>query len=244
MNNCKVIATYFGERRFWPSGYEETTKLLYEVFANESDTEAGVEYDVIVVNHLTDNEELNNKAKEFLAMFDNSVTTHGATQILHRPYDNGIGGSFKSFHYAFNTKPFDDYKFWAFTEDDVLLIAKDWFKKSIEQLKKDKTVSYVCMSKSNKKSLPCHCHSGAGVTHVDFLNKVFNKNGGLLYSKEPKPKDPKLLKQWYRKFELDGEVAFTNSFEEFGQLQDIQLSEPVVKIYQKKEPEFSYKHNL
>ena len=56
--NCKVIATYFGPRRYFPKDIKDTSNLIMEVIDNEINIDPGVNLDVILVNHYFENDDV------------------------------------------------------------------------------------------------------------------------------------------------------------------------------------------
>ena len=49
--NCKVIATYFGPRRYFPRNAKDTINLIREVVDTDINIDPGVDLDVILFNH-------------------------------------------------------------------------------------------------------------------------------------------------------------------------------------------------
>lgn len=248
MINCKVISTYFGPRRFYPCDKNDTKKLLEEVFENELKIDPGVDLDVILVNHDFGDEDVNS----FLQNFNDKKIYRGTFKVINRPWDDGIGGSFKSFNCAFETFR-NNYENWFFTEDDILTISNNYYKKCLEQIEKSDKIAFIgCNRSVHEENIPKHCHSGCGLTKKKYLNELFEKNGRLPFSKQKMPieiqnnikagdRDSFLknenLKDWYRGFEINGEVAFTNEYVKMGyEIAELISEEPVVKIYQKNEP--------
>lgn len=70
---CKVIATYFGERRLYPKGYQETKDMWNEILRLEETVEPGDAIDTVVVLH--DNGD--KRAVEFLKSIENRPTKFG-----------------------------------------------------------------------------------------------------------------------------------------------------------------------
>jgi len=248
MKSCRVISTYFGPRRK-NVGFSDTISTLKEVIKLEQNDTSGVEKDTIIVNH--DFGDI--MGKKFLDTIDGTKTKDGIFKILHRPFDNGIGGSFCSFNYAYE-KFRNDYEYWFFNEDDVVVVKENYMTQIINQLKSDSTIAFICAQRETQTiqdgyiiktgAYEPHAHGGTGGTHVKFLNECYDKYGKLPYSEMPMTDDMILAikdgdssafnsqyaRDWYRSFEIDGEIRFTNVYiKDFGyNLQNIISDEPVV----------------
>jgi hypothetical protein len=236
-----------------PSGPQETISLLSRILDQDTRIDAGRPLDTIFVNH--DVSEVLPEARagrEWLDARNGQPTRSGIIRVLHRPWARGIGGSFASFNFAFKALR-DRYEYWFFTEDDVMPIANGYYAQAVRQLQTNKRVAYVCAwryERLDMKALAPHCHGGCGATHISFLNRIYHERGSLPFSPLPMPgavlwglqegQDNKAsqseVEEWYRRFEQDGEVAFTNAFVQQGYaLEDIKIREPVVECYGKPE---------
>jgi hypothetical protein len=114
MDRCvKIICCYFGDRRNihnTPANIIDFIKINIE---NEINIDNGINTDVILVN----NDVGNIEANEFLNTYDGLKTKNG--KIIVEARENK-GGSFGSYYYSF-LKYKDDYDYWFFCEDDVLI---------------------------------------------------------------------------------------------------------------------------
>jgi hypothetical protein len=247
--NCKVIATYFGPRRYFPRDVKDTINLIREVVNNEIEIDPGVNLDVILVNH----DFGNNEVTDFLNSLEGTKLNRGNLIVINRPWENGTGMSYSSYNYAFE-KYRNDYDYWFFTEDDVITILPDYYKISKDQLLSDGMNAFIgCHRCMLEDSVPVHAHSGCGLTSKEFLEKaITNNNGTLPYSKLPMPTDVSdlvrnmdrdgflrstSLREWYRSAEIDGEIAFTNIYNRMGfNIENIETDLPVVKVYQQDSP--------
>lgn len=247
--NCKVIATYFGPRRYFPRGIDDTINLINEVVENEINIDPGVDLDVIIVNHDFENK----KVTDFLNSINGTKINRGNLIVLNRPWENGIGMSYASYDYAFK-KYSKDYDYWFFTEDDVITILPDYYKISKNQLLSNENNAFIgCHRCILEPHVPLHAHSGCGLTSKYILEKAISKNNGTLpYSKLPMPLEVSnyvkdldrdrfleshLLKEWYRSAEIEGEIAFTNIYDQMGlYIKNIETDNPVVKVYQQDLP--------
>ena len=73
---------------------------------------------------------------------DNLKTYCGRVRVLHRKWDRGEGMCMASYEYAF--KRFKkEYDYWFFHEDDYKIIEKNYYKKGVELLDKEKDIAFV-----------------------------------------------------------------------------------------------------
>ena len=222
MKNCRVIATYFGPRRRSVNS-SHTFSMMGQIIEDEKNISSGVKKDTIIVNHDTGNEE----GRKFLDKINGKKTKDGKFIVLHRPFDQGIGGSFGSFNWAFE-KFRKKYEYWIFNEDDYYIRPTNYFKRAISQLEADKKVAYICFyrEKALSETRPLHCHGGCGATHIRFLEEAYKVDDRLPYSIMPMAEgqytdilDGKSTSpgpEWYDKFEKEGEIAFTNIYDQLG----------------------------
>ena len=251
--SCKVISTYFGPRRTnivygdtrsqidKTSNTQSTINLLEGVVSLERELYSGVFNDTIIVNHDISTENGDRKPLEYLERIDGTPTRSGVIKVLNRPWEQGIGASFKSFSEAFSTY-MDQYKYWFFTEDNVIQQKGGYFKRAVSQLDSDPTVGFVCgyrYTSVENNPHPCpHCHGGCGASTREHLMKLYCKYGHLPYSPHPRENvnDQSsfnvLSAQWYRALEEEGEVMFTHKFLSEGlRIVDIDFEEPFCSYY-------------
>ena len=169
--NCKVVATYFGERRTYPRNMNEAKIVFSKLITNEITLNPGVnQLDTIIVNHDCGNIEAN----EYLNSLDGKKTYSGKIKIVHRPWNNGIGMSFASFNYAFE-KFRDDYDYWFFQEDDYKVIYENYYSEGIEILNKNPKLAYLGYDRQyhTKEDFESFIHHYTNqVTDMIRLNKV------------------------------------------------------------------------
>ncbi|NIQ15038.1 MAG: hypothetical protein GTO02_11805 [Candidatus Dadabacteria bacterium] len=191
MKNIKVIATYFGPRRRYPYMIDETIELLREVVALEQILDKGACCDTVIVNHdVTPLLKDGQKAINYLNSIDRIATKNGTLKILNRDWNQGIGGSFGSFSYAFG-KLKNQYEYWFFTEDNVVQVRENYIRESIDVIKQT-NCSFVCglrckSLEQTAKRWPMHCHGGCGMIHVSKLSKIYDRDGCLPHCKEAMP---------------------------------------------------------
>jgi len=220
--NCKVIVTCFMGRVIRktttidgrPPGFfvhsqnfpdEESVldlvKLNYEL---ECQSDPGVECDTIIVN----NDIGWQKGNDFLKSIDNMKTYGGKLKVLNR---RNYGRSFGGYNRAFEVFK-DDYDYWIFTEDDILIIKERYYEKCIKAFEEKENVGFVAiqgLSDLGLRETILHAHSGAGISHTNVLNVLYNKLGMLPHSRED-------TCQSYAAIIENGEIAFTNEIHKLG----------------------------
>tara|TARA_B100000676_G_scaffold63045_1_gene62427 strand:+ start:12749 stop:13576 length:828 start_codon:yes stop_codon:yes gene_type:complete len=147
--NCTVISTFFGKRRTYPKNTEETINYLNKYIPYLQKLDSGLSSDIILVNHCCEkSSDPESESLKFISKFNNSKTKNGIIKVINRPWENGVGGSFKSFDYAFK-KFKNEYDYWFFVEDDVKINIPNYFlygKTNLKELIKE-NVAYLCVGK-------------------------------------------------------------------------------------------------
>lgn len=233
--SCKVIATYFGNRRRWPSGNEQSISMWKHILKLEKKTDPGEAMDTLVVIHDHGDQD----AIDYIMSLDGKPTRRGIIKTAVRPWEDGIGASFKSFDFAFK-KWRDEYENWIFDEDNVFIFSDNYLSRALWQhsLPESKNVAFIGFMRCDARDFSIvngqvvsgrlfdeterkskdyvdiwHCHGGCGFTTKRFLDEVVKKFGSLPYSSMPKPGEPgnglNEKHPWYRSVEQDGEVMFT-----------------------------------
>lgn len=195
---AKIICTYFGNRRSVHNTPQNVIEFLKLMIENEINIENGIETDVIIINNNCNNIESNN----ILNSYHNVETKNG--KIIVESRDNK-GGSFGGYYDMF-LKYKNDYDYWFFCEDDVLVYKNEYIKDFIEFLDSDNNLGFVSLAPMSISFHPKHSGGGCGLTSTDkflqsrsiteienFLNITSGLNDG--YGK-------------LEKYEID----FTNTF--------------------------------
>jgi len=236
--SCKVIATYFGGRRRWPSGFEETRDMWSQILKLEKKNSPGDAMDTIVVLH----EHGDQRAIDFVNSLDALPTRFGLMKALVRPWEDGVGASFKSFNHAFSTFR-EEYENWIFDEDNVLFVDHGYLLSAKRQMLGRNDVAFLGMMRCDAREVIMedgkvtggrlftpqeramfpsiwHCHGGCGFTTRKHLDEVVARFGSLPYAGMVKPGFPGdgLFEDhaWYRASERDGEVRFTTVYHQLG----------------------------
>jgi hypothetical protein len=226
MKNCKVIATCFAGKRvqeyteiagnpplmiYHAQNFPTSESVLDLVKLNveqERTVDPGVPCDTIIVN----NDIGWSIGNEYLDSIDNTPTYSGIIRVLHC---ENWGRSFGAYNGAYQ-KFKDDYDYWIFTEDDILINGHNYYKIALDNFHRDKKIGFVALQGISIDGLDGetgehvkHAHSGAGLTHVSILNELNAKLGKLPHCEKHEP-------QTYEECIIRGEIAFTNEILKLG----------------------------
>lgn len=185
MKAVQVMATYLGPRRHYPKNKYEGLDLINKQIIYHKHLDLGVECDLLIVNHDDGDEEV----KKALDQYNEIDIFNGKVKILHRPRIN-LDLSFGSYKYAFFHYQ-NDYDYWYFNEDDVIILNDNAVKDMINILENDpyKLTGFVAASNftHNKHAFtfdqngyitstgghPPHAHGGCGLTSTKIFNQVW-----------------------------------------------------------------------
>lgn len=203
--NIKVIATSFDGGRDIRTDAEfpnhnqkeqDIKKLIDDVIEFEKTNTPGVKTDVLIVN-------CSNKQRRFIEGL-NIETKHGRIFGMNR---KNIGGSFGSYSDAF-LKYRKNYKYWLFTEDDILIGGNKYYKRLIDVFKSRNNIGFVALiSRNLNHPGGIHADGGVGLTERGVLDKIVAKHGLL----------PHYRGQWNKEAVIaEGEIPFTNEINKLG----------------------------
>lgn len=199
MRAAKIISVYIGPRRNMNNNLLNETdciEFLKLQIENEQTLDSGIPMDVIIVNNDTYNE----SANEFINSLNNQSVYNGTIKVFHRP---NIGGSFGAFSYSYEMIR-NDYDFFLFNEDDIMIHTPNYFKRSAEILQENLNIGFVAFSPISYHE-PYHCGGGFGVSSKRILELVRQRFGNLPYYQD----------NTYYAFE-QSEVLFTNCIHSLG----------------------------
>ena len=228
MKIAKVVATCFLPRKVIektqltgsPLGYfahsqkfentREIINLINFIIGKEEEYDPGIDRDLIIVNSNVDNVEGNN----FLNNLNNHKISRGKILIVNR---KNFGRSYGSYNEAFKLYK-NDYDYFLFTEDDVIILGNNNLKIGVEKLQNYNDfgfLSYIHSTKIGKwywsklhlnKKNAFSCHGGTGLVSTKMLNMIYEKYGALPHNKGSNYDDDITF----------GEVAFPNSVIKLG----------------------------
>jgi hypothetical protein len=179
--SCKVITTCFAGRSVRmettmcgdpPGPYMHAQNfpdaasvldLLGVVLELERTVDPGRACDTIIVNQDTGWE----RGNRFLASLDGSKTFGGKLRMVTKPnYGNSLGG----YHHAFE-RFHDEYDYWTFAEDDILITGDRWLERCIATFERRPDTGFVAIIGLSKE-FALHAHAAMGTTHVRILDEV------------------------------------------------------------------------
>ena len=207
MKCCKVIPMYFGKRRKTYETPEDVLALAEHIYGIEKsiNSGSGVSVDSIFVNNSPDCP----VANKFFDSINGTKTKNGVIKVMQ---GDNVGISFGAHNKAFEQFR-DEYDYWAFTEDDIMINLENYFSIAIEQLNKSNKTGFVAFIGMSGGGQTKHAHSGCGVTSTRALDLVYKKFGRLPHA--DLIGDGTIPSNWSEQIHK-GEVAFTNAFTQVG----------------------------
>jgi len=203
MKCLKIIACYFGKRRFDFNTPKDMGNFIKKMLENEINIENGVDTDVVFINNDNNNTELN----LLLSSYNNTKTKNG--KIIVNVREN-LNGSFGAYYDMF-FKYMNDYEYFFFCEDDVLIYKEKYISEFISFLNSSELIGFVCLAPIShyygiKK---IHSGGGCGLTSKKKFLKVYSEDSvnELLKNKR---KDNRNIDNYSLFQSL--EVEFTNTF--------------------------------
>jgi hypothetical protein len=199
MKCAKVICTYFGARRREHNTPENIEEFLEKVIEVEINIDHGMDTDIILIN----NASYNITRDYSLDMWNNWQTRNGNIRVFFRP---NIGGSFGAYYYAFSQLA-QEYDYWFFSEDDILIYKPGYIKDFADFLDSSPNLGFVSLAPISQS--PFHSGGGCGLTSTAKFWKA-NDNEHM----EKVMTDNSVVDD-YGKLETY-EVDFTNRFTRVG----------------------------
>jgi len=202
MSKClKIICCYFGKRRHEFNTPKNIIEYVVESINNETSIENGIHTDVIYINNdcgvLSDN--------NVLESYNDTKTKNGKIIIEKRQNINGSFGAY----YDMALKYKDDYDYFFFCEDDVIVYKENYLKDFVDFLNNDDEVGFISLAPiSNSSHLPLHSGGGCGLTSKDIFFKVNSKESIETFFVL---NENKFYRNSYEKLQ-SLEVEFTNVF--------------------------------
>jgi hypothetical protein len=220
--NFKVIATTWNEGRDirvpphelkFPdhyqnvSGFGDSLRRMKDIIAFEMDQDPGAPYDLVIVRSGATYKE----GDDYLLSLDGTKTPWGTIHVILR---ENTGWSFGAFNAAYQ-KFKDNYGYWLFTEEDIMVGGKHYYDKLIEKFNSKEGIGYVALTKICNHTYGVHAGGGIGLTHSKVLAELDRWLGMLPH--HSLPDDPKLDFMHVRhNIIINGEVPFTNKILKLG----------------------------
>jgi len=184
---CKVICTYFGPRHIrntnigWPRHGQyfidssmclDNLKFIVDV---ETNLDAGLPYDLIIVNNDSGFEE----GKNWLNSINEKKTKCGKIYTLNK---ENKGKNYSAFRVAYETFR-DKYDFFMFIPDDYVMLAKNYYKETVLQYREDNendnTAVIALAGISDIRYWPVHSHDGMTLIHKKYIEEGIQKYGRI-----------------------------------------------------------------
>ena len=161
MKCAKVICVWMGSKRRLSNNCP-TMSIIDEVIDLEINLDKGYPTDTIFVVNKCGIPDLDN----YLNQFNNIKTCNGIIKVIQRP---NLGLSFGAYlETYYNLK--ENYDYWFFCEDDVIVYRNNYIKMFIENLIED--TSFVALSPISNHIKP-HCGGGCGLTSTRFMSEIY-----------------------------------------------------------------------
>lgn len=230
MKTAKVMAFYFGERRFYPHNKYGVIDLLKRQIDSHRKIDPGTNMDLILVNHDLGDDEV----KSILNSYDGETVNGGIIKIIHRPrisFDLSMG----SFKYAFHLLK-KEYDYWFFCEDDIETLKDNVVGDMINLLNSDSNIGFIAACDYLNYDIhqyqikdgyiettnfgPPHAHGGIGLTSTQIMNDVSLKITDYLETPNIRlyenNKNYEINYQYTYIDENFNEISFTNDFVKAG----------------------------
>lgn len=194
MKSAKVICCYFGNRRNVHNTPKNIFDFIIKNIENEINIENGFDLDVFLV--VNNSKNINDN---MLESYNNTNTKNGKIYVLHR---ENTGGSFGAYFETFYNH-YQDYDYWYFCEDDVLIFEPEYIKKCVDFINSDTNIGFVSLAPISQT--PIHSGGGCGFTTTEKFLDVYNLE-------EIKNKLINYPKNFNYSFLESCEIEFTNRF--------------------------------
>lgn len=219
---CKVIVTFIGRRPVRLPGLHEpkdgnhyqahgdvadVLEMLEEVYRLECELDSGISMDTVLVC----NGGWPLEANKFIERINGSRTARGVLRVIDRA---NTGLSFGGYSHVFEQLR-SNYKFWIFTEDDVLYVKPNYAVDSLRLMRKKRCHFITPLWIGNKNRCP-HCAGGVGFSRRGALDKVAQQFAGKLPYFAQKPRSLGGGDFKHMPFAMRGEIALTNTMARLG----------------------------
>ena len=166
MSKClKIICCYFGKR----GGHHNTPTNIFEfvklMIDNELKIDNGFDTDVLfIINECGETE-----CKNYLLNLNGTETKNGELIVETRHNQKGSFGAY----YDMFLKYMNNYSYFFFCEDDVLIYKENYIKEFIEYCDSDESIGFVSLAPIHDGSAyPVHSGGGCGLTSTEKFLKA------------------------------------------------------------------------
>jgi hypothetical protein len=192
MRCAKIICMWMGSKSRANNNCP-TMDIIDEIIDLETNLDKGYPTDTFFVINKCGIPEQDN----YLDKFNNVKTFNGNIKVIKRPNVGLSFGAYLETYYKLK----EEYDYWFFCEDDVIIYEANYVKMFIENLLGD--ASFVALAPISNFH-PIHCGGGCGLTSTHFMSKVY-----------PNEKLPSILDEWCSLEGVKGkrlESIFTSGF--------------------------------
>lgn len=168
--------------------------------AFERSVDPGVACDTILVNNDTGW----TRGNRYLADLDGTKTFAGRVRVISRSnYGSSLGGYNCAYERFAN-----DYDYWTFTEDDIILTGHRHLEQCMATFNRQPQTGFVAIQGLSRDPA-LHAHGGVGTTHASVLAAVRHVWGSLPHRGIDEP-------QGWWDHTIGGEVMFTHIIDRLG----------------------------
>lgn len=206
---AKIIPCFFGPRRN-RINLPKNTKVFLEkrVIENEINIQNGIDTDIIICENL-----LGGIYNRFLDKYNKTKTNNGKIIVERRLNKAGQFGA----HYSMFHKYMNEYNYFFFCEDDVVIYKNNYMKRFVDFLDVSNDIGYAALLPIQGSPYPTHSGGGIGLTSKEKFLKACDIEKVLKTINESKILNP-MLSSFFLLYQSlqDFEIRFTNKFVKAG----------------------------
>jgi galactoside O-acetyltransferase len=226
---CKVIVTYFGSRRPRNNNTttpENTLELLKHHIDTDEQIDPGVSCDTIIINNQAGFHEGN----LYVDSLNNTNSKNGKYLCYTR---ENTGGSFAGYNFAYQ-KHKNDYDYFCFLEDDVIITREGVFKEAINLLESSPNIGFVSLAPIVSCVGGMHSGGGCGYASTKNLNIISKETGSLPHNNNTSYGDFEYIEQ-----------KFTSIYYQHGMtIENLRGVSPLCSNYMSHESQCNHIHNF
>lgn len=193
---------------------------IIESINNEISIENGIDTDVLYINNDVGDE----KNNDILYSYNDTKTRNGKIIVDKRENINGSFGAYYDMVFKYE----NEYDYFFFCEDDVMIYKENYLKEFVDFLNDDSEVGFVSLAPISDVKYPPHSGGGCGLTSKEIFFKVNSKEKvDKFFEQHQKNRDVYSKLQHF-------EIEFTNAFHREGyRLKNHPKFSPLSKNYEK-----------
>tara|TARA_Y100000310_G_C20684877_1_gene818340 strand:- start:747 stop:1526 length:780 start_codon:yes stop_codon:yes gene_type:complete len=185
----------------------ENLKFVVDI---ERNLDAGLDYDTIIVN----NDSGFAEGRDWLDSINGSETKCGKVYTIHK---ENKGRNFAAFRVGYETFK-DDYDYFMFIPDDHIMLARNYYKETISQYKRDnerENVVAVALGGTAggfEGAPPLHAHDGMILIHKKYIEEGIEKHGPIPSADDAQNFTSLRARRVIRGHIYRGEIPFSNRY--------------------------------